>query len=90
MRTSRLLGSLALIGALAASPLAPATAAPAERAIKFEKNFAYEGGTDLDFQGNLIYAGVEGSEGRHRHLPDRPLGPHAVRLARPEALARTL
>src|SRR5688572_10214159 len=63
VRTGRLFVSVAMIGALAASVLTPATAAPAERAIKLEKNFPYEGGTDLDFQGGLMYAGVEGSKG---------------------------
>ena len=40
----------------------PAAAAGKEN-IKVVKNFAYTGGTDLDFSGNLIYAGRQGAEG---------------------------
>jgi hypothetical protein len=54
---------VALAAALAASALQPLAAAPAGPKITLEKNFPYKGGTDLDFQGDLVYAGVEGAKG---------------------------
>lgn len=55
--------ALALATALVASMLlVPAGAEPAEP-LSQEKSFPYKGGTDIDFQGRFIYAGVEGSKG---------------------------
>ena len=59
----------ALATALVISSGAPQAAAdpraeePAPAGISLEQRFKYEGGTDLDFRGNIVYAGVEGSKG---------------------------
>jgi hypothetical protein len=55
---------MALVGALIAPASQPTAAAPAGPPnIKLDMSFPYEGGTDLDFQGDRIYAGVEGPNG---------------------------
>jgi hypothetical protein len=59
----------ALATALVVSSGAPQAAAepraqdPAQPGISLQQRFKYTGGTDLDFRGKTVYAGVEGAKG---------------------------
>lgn len=61
LRRTPAAASIALLMAFAA---APAAAAPiAQDDVKVVAHFEYEGGTDLDFLGDYVYAGQQGDQG---------------------------